>query len=306
MKKVFLIILMAGIFNPAFTQESNLIIFSENGEGFQVVLNGILQNAESETNVMISDLIAPSYKLKIIFEDEIPELDKTIYFQNGSSQDTYMIKQNRKGEYVLRFQNSVPIAQAPPPPPTQVVHVYSATPPASSVTVTQTTTTSQVGSPVGGTNVNMNANVNGVSMNVNISETNAASTTTTTTTTTTTGVSGGVDEVAYVLPGYDGYYGCPYPMDDADFQMAKRSIESKSFSDSKLTLAKQVLDANCLLSSQVYQIVSLFDFEEDKLEIAKYAYGSTLDVGNYFRINDAFDFESSIEELDEYISGYRR
>jgi hypothetical protein len=151
----------------------------------------------------------------------------------------------------------------------------------------------------------MNANVNGVSMNVDISETSTSSTTTTTTTTTSTaGIA--ADEVVYVLPGYNGYYGCPYPMDDADFQMAKRSIESKSFSDSKLTLAKQVLDANCLLTSQVYQVVSLFDFEEDKLEIAKYAYGSTLDVGNYFRINDAFDFESSIEELDEYISGYRR
>jgi len=306
MKKVFLIILMAGIFKPAFTQESNLIIFSENGEGFQVVLNGILQNAESETNVMISDLIAPSYKLKIIFEDEIPELDKTIYFQNGSSQDTYMIKQNRKGEYVLRFQNSVPIAQAPPPAPTQVVHVYSATPATASVTVSQTTTTTNVQAPAGGSNVNMNTSVNGVSMNVNISETNAASTTTTTTTTTTTGVSGGVDEVVYVLPGYDGYYGCPYPMDDADFQMAKRSVESKDFSDSKVTVAKQILDANCLLTSQVYEIVKLFDFEEDKLEIAKYAYGSTLDVGNYFRINDAFDFESSIEELDAYILSYRR
>jgi len=306
MKKVILSILMAGLLIPAFSQKSNLIIFSENGEGFQVVLNGILQNAEPETNVLISDLIAPSYKLKVIFEAEIPELDKTIYFQNGSSQETYMIKQNRKGEYVLRFQNSVPLAQAPPPPPTQVVHVYSTTPPATSVSVSQTTTTTQVQTPAGGSNVNMNANVNGVSMNVNISETSATSTTTTTTTTTTTGVSAPGNEVVYVLPGYDGYYGCPYPMENTDFQMAKRSIASKDFSDSKLMVAKQVLDANCLLTTQVYEIVSLFDFEEDKLEIAKYAYGSTLDVGNYFRINDAFDFESSIEELDEYIIGYRR
>ena len=117
MKKVFLSLLLAGLFFPALAQKSNLIVFSENGESFQVVLNGILQNAEPETNVLISDLIAPTYKVKIIFEAGIPDLDKTVYFQNGSSQDTYMIKENRKGEYVLRFQNSVPISQAPPPPP---------------------------------------------------------------------------------------------------------------------------------------------------------------------------------------------
>jgi len=308
MKKVLLSILMAGLMLPAISQKSNLIVFSENGEAFQLVLNGILQNADPETNVMISDLIAPSYKLKVIFEADIPDMNKNIYSQDGSSQDTYMIKQNKKGEYVLRFQNSVPIAQAPPLPSTQVVHVYSATPPAANVTVTQTTTTTQVAAPAAGTNVNMNANVNGVSMNVNINETNvsSASTTTTTTTTTSGGVATSGAEVVYVLPGYNGYYGCPYPMQDGDFQMAKRSIESKAFSDSKLIVAKQVLDKNCLLTSQVHQIVELFDFEDDRLEIAKYAYGSTLDVGNYFRINDAFDFESSIEELDEYIIGYRR
>ncbi len=308
MKKVIISLILAGLLFPAMAQKSNLIVFSENGEGFQVVLNGVLQNADPETNVLITDLIAPSYKLKIIFEAEIPELDKTLYFQEGSAQYTFMIKQNRKGEYVLRFQNSVPLAQAPPPPPTQVVHVYSATPPATSVSVTQTTTTTSTNvNPGTGTNVNMDANVSGINMNININETNATHTQTTTTTTTTTtgGVTGTTTDV-YVLPGYDGYYGCPFPMDDADFQMAKRSIESKSFSDSKITLAKQVLDNNCLLTGQVYELVSLFDFEDDKLEIAKYAYGSTLDVGNYFRVNDAFDFESSIEELDAYIIGYRR
>lgn len=308
MKKVIFSLILAGLLIPALAQKSNLIVFSENGERFQVVLNGVLQNADPETNVLITDLIAPSYKLKVIFEAGIPELDKTLYFQEGSAQYTYMIKQNRKGDYVLRFQNSVPLAQAPPPPPTQVVHVYSATPPAASVSVTQTTTTTSTNvNPGTGTNVNMNANVSGVNMNININETNAAQTqTTTTTTTTTTGGATGTTTEVYVLPGYDGYYGCPYPMDNTDFQMAKRSIESKSFSDSKITLAKQVLDNNCLLTSQVYELVGLFDFEDDKLEIAKYAYGSTLDVGNYFRVNDAFDFESSIEELDAYIIGYRR
>lgn len=311
MKKILLSILLAGLLLPVISQNSNLIIFSEEGERFQVVLNGVLQNADAETNVMIQDLIAPSYKVKIIFEDDIPELDKTVYFSNGPAQDTYMIKTNKKGAYVMRPQNTVPIAQAPPPPATQRVYVYSATPPVAAISVTQThsTTTTHV-DPGTGTNVNVNANMSGMNMNVSINEsstnTHMSSTTTTTTTTSGTGVVVAPPPDVYVIQGYDGYYGCPWPMEDSDFAMAKQSIESKDFSDSKVTVAKQILSNNCLLTRQVSEMVRLFDFEDDRLEIAKYAYGSTLDVGNYFLVNDAFEFESTIEELDEYVRAYQR
>jgi hypothetical protein len=47
--------------------------------------------------------------------------------------------------------------------------------------------------------------------------------------------------------------------------------------------------------------MSLFNFESSRLEFAKFAYGYTYDLGNYFIVNDAFNFESSISELDRYI-----
>ncbi len=64
------------------------------------------------------------------------------------------------------------------------------------------------------------------------------------------------------------------------------------------------MNSNCLLCSQVKQIMNLLDFENNKLELAKWAYGHTYDIGNYYMLNDAFDFESTIEELSSYISGY--
>jgi hypothetical protein len=85
--------------------------------------------------------------------------------------------------------------------------------------------------------------------------------------------------------------------------MAKASISSRTFEDSKLTIAKQVAGANCLLCSQVREIMTLFTFESTKLEFAKFAYSHTLDPGNYFKLNDAFEFESSIDELNQYING---
>jgi hypothetical protein len=45
----------------------------------------------------------------------------------------------------------------------------------------------------------------------------------------------------------------------------------------------------------------LFDFEQSRLNYAKYAYGYTYDKGNYFNVNDAFDFETSIQELNNHI-----
>jgi hypothetical protein len=310
MKKILFILSLFLLSITAFTQSSNLIVFSENGERFQVVLNGILQNAQAETNVLITDLIAPSYKLKLLFIDaNIPDLEKTIYFNDQYSQVTFKLKLNKKGKYVLRMFNSVPLAQAPPRPPSQQVVMYTTTP--AVITQTTTTTTSGSGYPTGSENVNVNMNVNGmnVNMNVNTGASMQTSTTTTTTTTTTTSSGGlytGGATTTYVLPGYSGDYGCPYPMSRQDFESAKRSIASKDFSDSRLKLAKQILNTNCLLSTQVMQLMELFDFESDKLDLAKYAYGYTLDIGNYYRVNDAFDFESSIDELDNYINSFRR
>jgi len=304
MKKQLLFVYLMAMAMFGFSQ-SNVIIFTENGARFKVVLNGILQNADFETNVMITDLIAPSYKVKIVFEDAtIPDLDKTIYFQENNEEATYRLLINKKGDYVLRFFNAVPIAQAPPRPESLPVVVYTTTPAVSTTTITRTTTT--MGGNSNPDQVNMNVNAGGVNMNVNINTGNESTTYTETYTTTTTVETPMGEPQGYILPGYTGYYGCPRPMSPRDFENAKRSIASKDFSDSKLRMAKQVLESNCLLSAQVKQLMELFDYESDKLELAKFAFGYTLDTGNYYQLNDAFEYESSIEELDDYIHQYQR
>ena len=45
----------------------------------------------------------------------------------------------------------------------------------------------------------------------------------------------------------------------------------------------------------------MFSFEDSKLDFAKYAYERTYDIDNYYKVNDAFTFESSVDELNEYI-----
>ena len=108
-------------------------------------------------------------------------------------------------------------------------------------------------------------------------------------------------QITNAVPGYNGPYGCNHPMTSQMFAEVKTSISSKSFENSKLTIAKQVISNNCLTSAQVKEILKLFDFEATKLDVAKFAYGYTYDKGNYYQLNDAFNFESSIDELNNYI-----
>lgn len=171
--------------------------------------------------------------------------------------------------------------------------------------------------------VNMNVNMNGMNVNTNVNTNpggmNTSTNMTSTTTTTTTTTSSNNNNVAvnsnnqiqqkpvehheqYVLPGYSGPAGCPMPMTNESFSTAKNSISSKSFEDSKITIAKQIVGNNCLLCSQVKEIMKIFSFEDSRLEFAKFAYKHTFDIGNYYQLNDAFTFESSIDDLNEYIN----
>lgn len=134
--------------------------------------------------------------------------------------------------------------------------------------------------------VGANFNVGGLGVNVTISDNTMMGGTTSTTyseTTTTITSNGTMTENAggTVITSQ----GCMYPMGTSDFNMAKSSISSKSFEDSKVTVAKQVIDANCLSTSQVKEIMQLMTFEENKLTIAKYAYAKTTDPSNYFQLN---------------------
>lgn len=194
-------------------------------------------------------------------------------------------------------------------------------------TTTSTTVTEKTDAT--GENVNMSIGVNGVGINMNVnvddgmgmeggSTTTTTHTTTTTTTSTSSGTTGGTvatgasitrpaereqpaEPAAYSMPGYSGKVGCPWPMNPSEFNDAKSSIGSKSFEDSKMTLAKQIAGDRCMTVDQVKGFMGLFSFEDSKLDFAKFAYDHTYDISNYYKVNDAFTFESSIDELNEYV-----
>ena len=76
---------------------------------------------------------------------------------------------------------------------------------------------------------------------------------------------------------------------------------SGNFESTRVELAKTAIQQNNFTTDQIKLLLSFFTFESSKLEVAKLAYAKTIDRQNYFRIFDAFAFDSSIRELNDFM-----
>jgi hypothetical protein len=105
--------------------------------------------------------------------------------------------------------------------------------------------------------------------------------------------------------GNNNDYNYNREMNAQSFSSFKQTLENESFDNTRMTIAKQVINTNYFTTAQVREVLQLFSFENNKLEIAKYAYKNTLDKNNYFSLADCFTFSSNKDELMRYIQNYR-
>jgi hypothetical protein len=330
--------------------QSSAVVFSEAGENFTVYLNGEKKNSSPQSNVKIQGLTSEFYQARIDFEDPmLKDFAEGNFAVERGSEFTYIIKKNKKGEYVLRYYGQTDGTSAEEAPQTngevksfaevddadhatedvqinQTISIQEQ--PVAKTTVTQTTTTTTKAQPAKpatatGGNVSMGINVDGVNMgisinaselgmdmNMDVEETHQTTVTTTTTTTTTQQepapkpaprpVAKPAPAPAPAAPAQPAGR-CASSMAPTSFSKAKDNISSNSFEDSKMTVAKQVTKANCMTATQIAEVIGLFSFEESKLQYAKYAYDFCYNQGDYYEVNAAFTFESSIEELNKYL-----
>jgi len=168
-----------------------------------------------------------------------------------------------------------------------------------------TTTTTQQTTTMPGATINMSMGGSGMGT------TGVTTQQTTITTTTTTTTNGDATQAQAAPPPppmqqtiAPAPAGCQAPMMEDDYQSAKKSIADKTFEDTKLTLAKQIAGSNCMSAGQIRGIMKLFTFENSKLDFAKFAYDHCCDKTNYFKVDDAFEFDNSSKELNDYISSH--
>lgn len=92
-------------------------------------------------------------------------------------------------------------------------------------------------------------------------------------------------------------------MSENEFSHVKETLRREYSENSKLMLAKQIIDRSLFSSDQVKQMVQLFNFEQHKLELSKYAYGKTTDKRNYYIVNEVLAYNSR-DELARYIRNF--
>lgn len=283
------------------SQSSNLICFSEEGEHFYLIINGIKQNQEPLTNVKATGLTAPSYKVRIVFESaSLPEIDKTIYFAEAGMEHTYVIQNKGKGDYRLRFMNAIPALQSSVETHNEESADDTDIDSGQTTTIQTTSTTVNQGTSNLGINLNESSGA-GINLNISISEPGFQQNQTTTSTTTTTTYTEKVNGQQKPPQGPPTGQRCSFASSSAQLAEVRQSIQSKSFEDTKLTVAQQAIKANCFTSKQIKEILTLFDFESTKLDLAKFAHKYVFDKKNYYQVNDAFEFESSIDDLNNYL-----
>lgn len=316
--KHLLIILSICIAGQAFSQDVyNIVLFSEDGLQFDAYVNAIKQNESPAANIRISDLPSPNAQIKIVFSNgEHPDLSKKVYLQTPNTEVTFNIKNTKKG-MKLRYFGEVPLAQAP----AMEDEVVYSTSPREEVTqrieveakpvetVTETTTTTVTTETIGvnsdtqisddGENVSIDINMGGIGFNMDVNVDDAMTGEVTQTTTTTTSTS---TTTSSELSIAEDYYEEEVPAcAEANVSALKTAMEAESFADDKMDVAKLALRNSCVWTAQVIELAELFDFEDDRLAFAKYAYDRCFDQSEFYQVNSIFDFSSTKEELNEYI-----
>ncbi len=93
---------------------------------------------------------------------------------------------------------------------------------------------------------------------------------------------------------------------DREFSRVIQGMENEWLEANKMKSATQIISTNYLTSAQVRQMMQLFSMENNKVDLAKQAYGKTVDQRNFLStISDQFSFSNSRDELARYIRNFR-
>ncbi|MES2679050.1 MAG: DUF4476 domain-containing protein [Bacteroidota bacterium] len=302
----------------AFAQSNlNLIIFSEDGDQFFAYINGIKQNERPESNVKVTNLTAPNISLRIEFNDKsLPQLKQNMALEMGY-EHTAKIVRDMKKQLKLRYFGQTPIGETPNAGMATVEYHTADNsapvdqPQTTGNTITSTTTTTQTYNNGGGA-VNINVAGPGITMNMSGVDPNAGninSTTSTTVTKTSTSTSGSSSSGSQVRHKKGQHHqqasgtttGCTTAMTSANFATMKKSVESKPFSDTKMSTAKVATKNACLSVDQVKQIGKLFMMDDEKRAYAEFAYDYCVDKANYYQVSDIFSFSGTTEDFNKFL-----
>ena len=82
-----------------------------------------------------------------------------------------------------------------------------------------------------------------------------------------------------------------------EFDRILWAISKESFEANKMISAEQIINSNYFTTTQLKQLLRLFNVERNRLELAKLGYDKVVDQANYYSLSDLFSYNSSRDEL---------
>ena len=120
---------------------------------------------------------------------------------------------------------------------------------------------------------------------------------------------GGYDNNRY--PNNGSYNGSMYPNDNKygvsfqEMQTMKQTLMNERWENNRVSIARDMFNGHAFVSSQVRELLQFFPSEDNKLDLAKYAYRNVIDKSNYYVVFDVFSYNSSKQDLSNYMNNYR-
>lgn len=78
-------------------------------------------------------------------------------------------------------------------------------------------------------------------------------------------------------------------------------LKAESFDDNRMELAQAMVTSKLLTTADIRRMIGTFQFEDNKLDFAKYAYAYVADPENYFKVASDFTFAANKSDLLNYI-----
>ena len=95
----------------------------------------------------------------------------------------------------------------------------------------------------------------------------------------------------------------PPHISDDDFARLKSTITGTQYETKKLDTLKLLVANDQFSTTQVSELMSLFSFESNKLEVVKLLYDKTVDKPNYSQLEINFNFDSSKADFRKFMDG---
>jgi len=95
----------------------------------------------------------------------------------------------------------------------------------------------------------------------------------------------------------------PPHISDDDFAHIRNALIATKYETKKLDTLKVLVANDQFATTQVSELMSMFSFESNKLEVAKLLYDKTVDKQNYSQLAVYFNFDSSKQDFNKFMEG---